>query len=96
MSKNQRRRYTTEFKQQAVELAKEIGDGKAESKLGIVRGNISNWRKASLGASGAAGELSAEALQAELKQLKAELVEQRKINTILKAAAAFFSQDHLK
>lgn len=96
MSKNQRRRYTTEFKQQAVELAKEIGDGKAEAKLGIVRGNISNWRKASLEATGVAAELSAEALQAENKQLKAELAEQKKVNTILKAAAAFFSQDHLK
>jgi len=32
----------------------------------------------------------------ENRRLQRELAEQKKINHILKAAAAFFSQDHLK
>ena len=37
-----------------------------------------------------------ESLEAENKRLTKELEEQKKINYILKRAAAFFSQDHLK
>ena len=90
-----RRRYTQEFKQQAVALATEIGFAKAERKLGIPRGNVNNWKKTEKAVkSSEVGDLKV--VLEENKKLKSELAEQKKINTILKAAAAFFSQDHLK
>ena len=92
------RQYTEEFRKQAVELADSLGSASAAAKqLGIDNANIYNWRmrmkSKQLGeASPALGVSEAE----ELKRLRRENSELRKVNQILKSAAAFFSQDHLK
>lgn len=98
------RKYTSEFKRQAVALAEELGSApKASLKLGVPESNIHNWReKLKAGAtvagsrSGMDQAKSGELPDEELKRLRRENLELKKINHILKAAAAFFSQDHLK
>ena len=103
-AKNQRR-YTIEFKRQAVQLAQDLGSGhKAAAQLGISDSNIHNWRtlaKAGAlgGGSGAATskpQSSVTDLEDENRRLQREVYELKKVNHVLKQAAAFFSQDHLK
>jgi len=102
MGIKQPRKYTAEFKEQAVRLAEEIGSSKAAQKLGVSDANIHNWRekkrkgqrlKDSIG--GSHMQLS-ETPEEELRRLRRENEELKKANHILKRAAAFFSQDHLK
>jgi transposase len=100
------RRYTAEFKRQAVELARELGSApKAAQQLGVPESNIHNWReKLKAGAqftdrnSGNSSNqsIAAESAEEELKRLRRENQDLKKANYILKQAAAFFSQDHLK
>ena len=93
------RRYTTEFKRQAVELAESLGSVmKAATQLGIPDVNIHAWRKAlrdsKVGVSNLTAGIPVES--EEIKKLRKENAELRQVNLILKTAAAFFSQDHLK
>jgi len=91
-----RRTFTEEFKQQAVNLSKELGSGtKAAQELGINESLIRNWTKKSN------SEKSLKAVDPtfsveEFKRLQRENEKQKKVIHILKSAAAFFSQDHLK
>ena len=91
-----RRTFTEEFKQQAVNLSKELGSGtKAAQELGINESLIRNWTKRSN------SEKSLKAADPtfsveEFKRLQKENDKLKKINHILNSAAAFFSQDHLK
>lgn len=93
-----KRKYTVEFKQQAVELAKALGSiKKAADQLGVPDANIHKWSKRFSEASPSSGETRPEESSAdELKRLRQENAEQKKVIHILKSAAAFFSQDHLK
>ena len=97
------RKYTAEFKRQAVQLARELNSGpKAASQLGIPESNIHKWKVKEdegtfSGASGVAPKVIVQpTLEEENRRLQRELAEQKKVNHILKLAAAFFSQDHLK
>jgi len=95
MGKIGQRRYTSEFKQQTAELANRIGSSKAAEQLGVNVQNVKRWKDL-------ADENQPQSkkekvnLEAEVRRLNKELDEQKKINQILKKAAAFFSQDHLK
>lgn len=94
----QKRSYTDEFRRQAVELVKELGSySKAAKQLGVSDTNLYAWHHKFEGtpAEATAAPSLAESLQ-ELKQLRKENAELKKINTILKQCAAFFSQDQLK
>lgn len=88
-----RRQYTAEFKRQAVKMAKEIGQRKAAQSLGIVPANIRNWKKADLPPRESG---PSESLETENRRLREENIRLQKVNRILREAAAFFSQDHLK
>jgi transposase len=99
------RKYTPEFKRQAVALAQELGSApKAAERLGVSESNIHNWRvKLKAGESLVKQSLShanqgapPESPEEELKRLRRENQQLQKANYILKQAAAFFSQDHLK
>lgn len=92
-----KRFYDTSFKDQAVALAEEIGVKKAKEKLGIKSEQVlGNWvKKKNLKNSTDSGA-EAVALREEVKKLKKELDKEKKITAILKDAAAFFCQDHLK
>ena len=91
------RSYTAEFKKQAVELAATLGSTKkAADQLGIPDVNISVWKKR-LSTSGSKEHgVRKEAPDQELQHLRKENAELKHVNFILKTAAAFFSQDHLK
>lgn len=101
------RKYSLEFKQQAVELAEVLSSGrKAAAQLGVSESNIHNWRtlaKAGALVGGASGPVVTKTLSQsaadsaeEVRRLQREVAELKKVNYILKQAAAFFSQDHLK
>ena len=92
------RKYTDEFKKQAVELAASLGNfTEAARQLGVPDSCIHAWRSKFSGTEvkGGTGQLKV-AESEELKRLRKENAELKKVNHILKSAAAFFSQDHLK
>lgn len=93
------RRYTDDFKRRAVALAKEIGAVQAARKLGIADGNIYNWEN-KLSKTGRLSKFDtkspSEAPDEKIRRLEKENSDLKKANIILKSAAAFFSQDHLK
>lgn len=92
-------KYTKEFKLEALKLADQLGSmAEATRQLGTPPNAIHNWKnkykfemqkdiekKASLSPE-----------SEEIRRLKRENEELKKVNYILKRAAAFFSQDHLK
>ena len=89
------RRYTSEFKQQAAELPNRIGSSKASQQLGVQVQNIKRWKKL---ADNQEPQTKKEKLnlEEENRRLTKEIKELKDVNYILKKAAAFFSQDHLK
>ena len=90
------RKYTTEFKKQAVELAESLDSViEAGRQLGISDVNIHKWKK-QYGKAPTAKQAQALETQEEVKALKRENADLKKVNYILSRAAAFFSQDHLK
>lgn len=93
MKKRKNRSYTQEFIEQAIVLARELGYSKASKQLGIPGSSIRSWLKKDEGAQMNKVKIDYEK---EYRRLSKELAEQKKINIILKSAAAFFSQDHLK
>lgn len=99
MEKRTRRSFTNEFKVQALELAEQIGStAEAAKRLGIQAERIRVWKR-QLGRHAAdktrtIGQSMADA--EEIKRLRKQVSELEKTNYILKKAAAFFSQDHLK
>jgi transposase len=93
--KNKPRVYTEEYKTQALQLAEDLGSMAAAAKqLGITDVNLHNWKNKRLAAQG--GSIKKPEEGDELKRLRRENAEQKKVIEILKSAAAFFSQDHLK
>ena len=95
-----KRTFTKEFKIQAVELAASLGNvTEAARQLGVLDSSIHNWKKS---LSDSAPEVAVKKMNLsseehdELKRLRRETAEQKKVIHILKSAAAFFSQDHLK
>ncbi len=100
MEKKKRRSFTNDYKVQAVELAEQIGSNdEAANRLGIDADRIRTWKR-QLGRSKntkdprTPGQVMADL--EEIKRLKKQVSDLEKTNYILKKAAAFFSQDHLK
>lgn len=91
--------YTKEFRLSALKLADELGSvAEATRQLGLTPNAIYNWKNKykykSTQEVKPAAVVTSEA--EEIKRLKKEVEELKKVNYILKRAAAFFSQDHLK
>ena len=83
----------------SVELAESLGSVmKAAKQLGIPDVNIHFWRKKLKESEiGGSKSLTAASIESdEIKRRRKEIVELKQVNLILKTAAAFFSQDHLK
>lgn len=94
MGKMTKRHYTSEYKQQAVELANKIGVSRTARQLGVGVSTVHSWKKdANKDQPSKKMEIN---LQEENRRLHKENEELKKVNYILKRAAAFFSQDHLK
>lgn len=95
MGKRTVRKYTSEFKQEAAELAIRIGATRAAEQLGVIVGNVQRWKQ-KVEDVGPQAKKEKVNLEDENRRLQKENEELKKVNQILKRAAAFFSQDHLK
>ena len=87
------RRYTDEFRIEAVRLAQEVGVTEAARRLDMPMTSIQNWMKSGLAntrtqASGK--KVTPE--QAELSQLRRENASLKLDNEILRKAAAYFAK----
>jgi transposase len=93
------RRYTNEFKIEAVRLGKSLGYTEASRRLGMPESSLFNWvkleRAGKLGSSSAiaATPRSAKELEAEVDRLRRELASAKTDNEILKKAAAYFARE---
>jgi transposase len=92
--KRTRRRFTTEFKAQAVKRLLEGGRGLSEvaTELGLSPGQLSSWRTEHLAAGSAEAIATRKAEQAELQRLKRENRRLEEEVEILRKAAAFFAR----
>jgi len=90
-----RKHYTVEFKKQAVELARSLDSfTEASKQLGVSDFSIRQWDK-NINLKTPTGFVRSSEAEENIR-LRKEIAELKKVNYILKAAAAFFSQDHLK
>jgi transposase-like protein len=88
-----RRRFTAEFKAQAVQRLLEGDKGLSEvaTELGLSPGQLSGWRNEHL-AAGSAALAARKAEQAETQRLKREVKRLEEEVEILRKAAAFFAR----
>ena len=93
MAKKKRRKYTKEFKEEAVRLISEEGYSYAEAgrNLGVNPNLLSRWKREFEGIELDPG--SAAAMQGELKRLRKENKRLKMEREILKKAAAFFAKE---
>jgi transposase-like protein len=89
-----RRRFTAEFKAEAVRRLLEGGKGLSEAatELALSPGQLSAWRNEHLAAGSAEALAARKAEQAELQRLKRENKRLEEEVEILKKAAAFFAR----
>jgi len=92
--KRTRRRFTHEFKAQAVKRLLEGGKGLSEiaTELGLSPGQLSAWRTEHLAAGSAEALAQRKAEEAETLRLKRENKRLEEKNLILRKAAAFFAR----
>jgi transposase len=92
--KRTRRRFTHEFKTQAVKRLLEGGKGLSEiaTELGLSPGQLSAWRTEHLAAGSAEALAQRKAEEAETLRLKRENKRLEEENLILRKAAAFFAR----
>lgn len=91
------KKYSNEFKQEAVARSKTIGIAKTCEELGVSKAALSRWRKEFTD-----GQLvkskdkpSYEELEKENRRLKKELGYVEEINRVLKKSTAIFSKSEL-
>jgi len=94
------RRYTEEFKTEAVRLAQSTGGNAAAKRLGIPQSTITNWVRRrregeSVGGTGAAVVVKrpVSELEAENARLRRELASAKLDLEIVKKAAAYFAKE---
>ena len=92
--KRTRRRFTAEFKAEAVKRLLEGGKGLSEvaTELGLSPGQLGAWRNEHLAAGSAEALAQRKAEQAELQRLKRENKRLEEEVEILRKAAAFFAR----
>jgi transposase len=92
--KRRRRRFTAEFKAQAVNRLLETGRGLSEvaTELGLSTGQLSTWRTEQLAAGSAAALAARKAEEAEMQRLRREVKRLEEENVILRKAAAVFAK----
>ncbi len=92
--KRTRRRFTAEFKAEAVKRLLEGGKGLSEvaTELGLSPGQLSGWRNEYLAAGSAEALAARRTEQAEMQRLKRENKRLEEEVEILRKAAAFFAR----
>jgi transposase len=93
------RRYTDEFKLEALRLAESVGINQAAKRLGMPSSSLGNWarlkRKGKLTVLPGARSISGSAveLEAENSRLRRELANAKLDLEIVKKAAAYFAKE---
>ena len=90
------RKYSKEFKEEAVKLSDEIGVKKAAAQLGIPYYTLAEWRQNRSGRAKTEPELSEQEKDDRIAQLERENRELKEANDILKDALGFFAKDRKK
>lgn len=86
------KKYSKEFKEEALKLSDEIGVKKAALQLGIQYYTISDWRKKRKTAEAALKPvLTDNELRIRNRELEREIAELQRANDILKDALGFFA-----
>jgi transposase len=95
MEKRQRRRFTAEYKSEAVKRLAESGKPLQEvaAALGIHANQLRGWRNEHLAAGSAEAVARQKAETAELARRRREVKRLEQENEILKRAAAFFARE---
>ena len=95
MTKRKRRKYSNEFKEEAVKLVTEQGYGISEAarNLGVNANMLGRWKSEIERAEGDSSLGGVADLQAELKRLRKENRRLKLEREILKKAAAFFAKE---
>ncbi len=91
------KKYSDEFRAEAVELSEDIGCKEAAKQLGIGFSTINKWRAALKDGKFKSNQekRSYAELEAENRKLKKEIGYIKQINDVLKKSTAIFSKDHL-
>jgi transposase-like protein len=92
--RQKRRRFTAEFKAEAVRRLLDGGKGLSEvaTELGLSPGQLSGWRNEHLAAGSAEALAQRKVEQAEAQRLKREVKRLEEEVEILRKAAAFFAR----
>jgi len=94
MTKKARRRFTPEYKEQAVVRLSEPGVTCASlsAELGITSGQLKTWHLELLAAGSATAIAQTKAEAAELAQLRRDVKRLKEENEVMRKASAFFAQ----
>lgn len=96
MTKKKRKKYTREFKEEAVKLVTKQGYqiSEAARNLGVHPNMLSRWKREIIGDDGiSSGMGNLNDVQAELQRLRKENKRLKMEREILKKAAAFFAKE---
>lgn len=83
-------KYSEEFKEEALTLARETSVSSASAKLGVSTKTIYGWRQQKRLSE--APEKVSGGMETQNRQLRREIEELRQANTILKKALGFFAK----
>ncbi len=89
------KKYSREFKEEALKLSDEIGVKNAARQLGVAYYTLADWRSIRRNRPPAKA-LSAEEQGIRIRELEREVSELRTANDILKDALGFFAKDRRK
>lgn len=92
-SQKRNRKYSEEFKTEAIELASKVGNSEAGRQLGINEAQIRAWKSQLKLKSIDSNKKSYEELEKENKKLQKELNYMKEINKVLKKSTAILSQE---
>ena len=94
------RRYSDEFKVEAVRLAESIGGNQAAKRLGMPESSLHNWvrlkragKLRALNGAAVSAKRPASELEAENERLRRELASTKLDLEIVKKAAAYFAKE---
>ena len=90
------RRFSEEFKLEAINFAKEVGAAKAAKELGVGYSTLKKWQLDGKSKKPSSETASYEDLVKEIRKLKKELCYMNKINEVLKKSTAIFSKDQME
>lgn len=90
------KRYSKEFKAEALKLSDEIGVKKAAEQLGLHYNTMSDWRKLRKRKQESETSASEAEMLSRNRQLEKENAELKQANEILKDALGFFAKDRRK